>query len=132
MRTIAVSMVLMGLMLHPIRARGELVLGAATTYSSDSPQGDIHGVPAIVRSTGDKWELAVLPGDTQGILLGVTFSTPDTAWAYGATSDGPLLLTSDDAGVSWRNATALLPLPLPFLSASFPWASREQAAGSLP
>jgi hypothetical protein len=68
--------------------------------------------PLLLRNDGSGWEavsLAAAPRQT--LIMGTVFSAPMVAWAFGFLGDQetPVLLRSDDAGLSWADVSSELP-----------------------
>jgi hypothetical protein len=66
----------------------------------------------ILRNDGSGWAAMGFGVPAGTVLNGIAFSTTDVAWAYGffQEQEKPVLLRSSDAGVSWTDVAANLPL----------------------
>jgi photosystem II stability/assembly factor-like uncharacterized protein len=94
----------------PLETRADTLLAVGVMYGEAAPDGGLQATPMILRRASGSWEQVKLPNSAEGDLRGVVFTSPTTAWSYGATRLGtPTLLRSHDTGLTWEDRTHALP-----------------------
>ena len=120
MRSMLASSMLMFSLVAISPAHGETVVAVGTDYGAQTANGEYKSTPLVLRlvaggvSAATPWIRSALPQPRDGdvappVLMGVTFSAANTAWAFGGRESGPILYRSDDAGTTWVDAAGALP-----------------------
>lgn len=112
------------------RAGTVVAVGAATDPITIAPGETPNISPVILKYDGTVWQQVPASPATGLELYGVTFSSPQTAWSFGAWADGrPALIRSRDGGDTWEDMHPVLPQPMNVAHRVFSAAFADDATG---